>query len=393
VRGATVVAPRGLEVDVARSIARELHIRNVEFRYVAHAAGFVSPGPKPWDIGLDQMAQPPGPRALPYLSVPEAVLLRRGIAGRIRTLADLRWLRLCVRSSGGAGHLVARAVRPVAPVQTASSLPALLRLVGSGSCDAAVDDAAVLAAARAADPSRYGALAGRLPGPHRTYVVALPARSTLAPKIAWALRRLAARHAIRALERKWLRVDLGALPLLPPGSRVTTVTLIGDSVSAALNWTPAARPVLAAGLNVRFEADACRRLEAPSCGDPPPPTALQTIEGDGRALGQVVVMDVGYNDAASTYAAELDTAMRDMVAAGVRHVIWVTLRERYENYHLMNEVIRNARRRWPQLVVADWNAYSAGKPWFAADGIHLNAGGAFGLAQLLRTFLEPLASP
>jgi hypothetical protein len=71
----------------------------------------------------------------------------------------------------------------------------------------------------------------------------------------------------------------------------------------------------------------------------------------------------------------------------------VTLRERYENYHLMNEVIRNARRRWPQLVVADWNAYSAGRPWFAPDGIHLNASGAFGLAQLLRAFLAPLASP
>jgi ABC-type amino acid transport substrate-binding protein len=392
VRGATLAAPRGLEVDVAHAIAHELGVRDVEFRYVADAAGFASPGRKPWDIGLGGIARQPGPRALPYLRVPDAVLLRRGLRTPARTLADLRWLRLCVRGSGGAKRVVATAIRPVIPARTASTLPALLHLVATGACDAAVDDAAALAAARTAAPGRYGALAGRITGPVRTYVVALPSRSALAPKVAWALRRLAARHVLRALAQKWLGVDVGGLRLLPPGSRLTTVTLIGDSVSAALNWTPAARPLLTAGLNVRFEADSCRRLEAPSCGNPPPPTALQTIASDGHALGQVVVMDVGYNDAASTYAAELDTAMRAMVAAGVRHVVWVTLRERFDNYRLMNGVIRNARRRWPQLVVADWNAYSTGKPWFASDGIHLNASGAAGLAQLLRPFLAPLAS-
>jgi hypothetical protein len=98
--------------------------------------------------------------------------------------------------------------------------------------------------------------------------------------------------------------------------------------------------------NVRFEALSCRRLAAPSCANPPPPNALQTILSDGRSLGEVVVMDIGYNDSASSYGSELDTAMRDMLAAGVHHVIWVTLRERYNNYHSTNEVIEAARHRW-----------------------------------------------
>jgi hypothetical protein len=45
------------------------------------------------------------------------------------------------------------------------------------------------------------------------------------------------------------------------------------------------------------------------------------------------------------------------------------------------------------ILIADWNSYSDGKPWFAPDGIHLNTDGAFALARFLRTFLAPLASP
>jgi lysophospholipase L1-like esterase len=36
------------------------------------------------------------------------------------------------------------------------------------------------------------------------------------------------------------------------------------------------------------------------------------------------------------------------------------------------------------MVVADWNAYSRGKPWFGADGLHLSATGAVRLAHFLR---------
>jgi hypothetical protein len=35
----------------------------------------------------------------------------------------------------------------------------------------------------------------------------------------------------------------------------------------------------------------------------------------------------------------------------------------------------------------DWNAYSAGRPWFASDGLHLNSEGADGLASLLHAYV------
>ena len=49
--------------------------------------------------------------------------------------------------------------------------------------------------------------------------------------------------------------------------------------------------------------------------------------------------------------------------------------------------IRSAARRWPQLLVADWNSYSAGKPWFRDDGLHLTPTGADGLAGFLRGYV------
>jgi hypothetical protein len=76
--------------------------------------------------------------------------------------------------------------------------------------------------------------------------------------------------------------------------------------------------------------------------------------------------------------------MQALVDAGVSRVVWVTLHVDRENYSLINGVIENAPTRWPQLRVADWNAFSAGKPWFGYDAVHLNDSGAVGLAKLLR---------
>jgi hypothetical protein len=174
----------------------------------------------------------------------------------------------------------------------------------------------------------------------------------------------------------------------PAVKRPARVTMIGDSVSAALDYVDTARRYLGRGLDFNFVLDVCRRLVAPSCTyqGVTPATGLQVVLGAGRSLGRLVVIDVGYNDYASTYRSDLDRVMRALVAAKVRTVVWVTLRETRGNYVVINSVIRAARKRWPQLVVADWNAYSRGHDsWFGdSEGLHLSGDGAMGLARLLR---------
>ncbi len=115
-----------------------------------------------------------------------------------------------------------------------------------------------------------------------------------------------------------------------------------------------------------------------------PTTALQAVQGYGGALGDVLIVNVGYNESADGYSYGIDRVMRAALAQGTRQVVWVTLRETRPLYRSTNAAIVTASRRWPQLVVADWNAYSRGRPWFGSDGLHLTETGADALAAFLR---------
>ena len=167
------------------------------------------------------------------------------------------------------------------------------------------------------------------------------------------------------------------------------VTLISDSVAAALLWHPDARAYLAEGLDFRLEALACRKLIAPGCfaygGNPP--SALETIRTLGTELGPLVVIDVGYNDRPDEYAAGLDMVMQALVDAHVERVIWVTLNEHEDVWVQNNATIRDAPKRWQQLAVADWAPLAAENPAWFSDLVHLNADGAAGFAHFLRPII------
>ena len=162
------------------------------------------------------------------------------------------------------------------------------------------------------------------------------------------------------------------------------MTVIGDSVQASFGYVPRAVRRLGKGFDLRLDARVCRRLITASCSynGSTPQTALQLIKSRGGALGSVVVMNVGYNEGSATY--DVNAVMRALRRAGVDHVVWVSLRETRSVYRSINGNIRQADPRWKALTVADWNAISAGKPWFGSDGLHLNASGAYALSGLIR---------
>ena len=170
------------------------------------------------------------------------------------------------------------------------------------------------------------------------------------------------------------------------GSARPRVTLFGDSVAAALTYPGKARSILAKGLDLRIDAKVCRRLAETGCpykGDRPP-SVLALVES-AESLGELVVIDVGYNDVPSDYRADIDRVMQSIVRRGVTTVIWVTMQEKRPLYRATNGAIRAAAVRWPQIRVADWHAASrAQSSWFAGDGLHLSHSGALALARFLR---------
>lgn len=184
-----------------------------------------------------------------------------------------------------------------------------------------------------------------------------------------------------------LATALAAGASAAPVKKNVPVTFIGDSVAASILYTPQAQTILSRGLKVRFDLRVCRRLVAASCAyqGSAPPTALQSVQSLGRSVGQVLVVNVGYNESASGYGKGVDQVMRAALAQGARHVVWVTLREQRDTYRWTNVAIRTAAKRWPQLRVAEWHAYSKNKPWFSADGLHMSSTGAAELARYVRT--------
>ncbi|MFN8124241.1 MAG: hypothetical protein U0237_17665 [Thermoleophilia bacterium] len=188
----------------------------------------------------------------------------------------------------------------------------------------------------------------------------------------------------------WLGL-LAALLLVAAGPATAArprVTVFGDSVQASFLFTPGAVRHLQPGLDLQMQAQACRKLSSPGCLGGTPPSVLTVADALGPALGDLVVVHVGYNDFAGRY--DIDAVMRSFTRAGVKAVLWVTLREAQSSYAATNARIRAMVRRerrtpgGPEVRIADWNTFSVGRPWFVSDHIHLNAAGAMGLSTLLR---------
>ncbi len=164
------------------------------------------------------------------------------------------------------------------------------------------------------------------------------------------------------------------------------VTVIGDSVAASLHLVPKARALLGRGIDLQLDAKVCRRLVGTSCPfqGRRPQNVVDTIATTKR-IGEVVVIDVGYNDDPATYATGIETVMTALVHAEVHTVIWSTLKVDRPGYRKINAAIRKAAVRWTQLQVVDWDTYSRARgAWFVEDGLHVNVAGAFALARMLR---------
>jgi len=168
------------------------------------------------------------------------------------------------------------------------------------------------------------------------------------------------------------------------------VTMFGDSIAESLDYVPEARELLANGLDLRLELTPCRKLVPPGCAyqGTRPRSVLDIVQSSSLAqLGNIVVVDVGYNDPANNYETDMAQVVNALVERGVGHVIWVTLREQSDDYRQINNVVRTQASRWPEFQIADWESASRGKDWFNPDGLHLNVAGALGLAKFIRPYI------
>jgi hypothetical protein len=174
-----------------------------------------------------------------------------------------------------------------------------------------------------------------------------------------------------------------------------TVLVIGDSVATGMFWHDEAIAVMQKNLGVYWDVAVCRTIDGVSCpfeGERPP-TLLQVVAAHG-VLPPIVVVEVGYNDPADTFATEVDRAMSALIAADAKHVLWLTFRESREPYPAFNAMLEDAATRWPQLVLVGWNAASENHPsWFQTDDEHLTAEGGLAMAHLTHAAVMQIVDP
>jgi len=104
-------------------------------------------------------------------------------------------------------------LRPEGLVLEYATAGEALNALTTGICDAFVFDLPVLAAAKRATPSRYGALAGRL-GPTERYGVVLPKGSKLRPAVSKAIASLQRDGTIRRAAAASFGSTLASVPVI-----------------------------------------------------------------------------------------------------------------------------------------------------------------------------------
>jgi len=186
------------------------------------------------------------------------------------------------------------------------------------------------------------------------------------------------------------------LPVPPPVLASPRVLMIGDSTFASLNVVPASKVALR-GFDAVLDLEPCRRLVQPSCQSAftlrTPSTALESIR-DAAGSIDIVVIKAGYNEGFATFDSAVRTIMAAARAKGVRTVLWLTYSEGAAGeYTRHNAILRSlaASGAYPDLAIADWNAYAAASTgWYADDHIHLIRNGAWATADYVTRWVAHL---
>ena len=173
------------------------------------------------------------------------------------------------------------------------------------------------------------------------------------------------------------------------------VLLIGDSVATGMQWHDDAITVLQRKLNVTWQVAVCRRLVGEGCTfqGVTPPSLVSLVTSLG-SVPPIVVVEMGYNDYESTFAASVEQSVDVLLQHGAQHILWLTLRAVRHPYLHMNAIIAAAAKRHPQVSVVDWNGDARTHPdWFQSDGEHSRRAGGVAMATLAHLAVDEAVNP
>ena len=180
----TLANPHGFSIDVARAVAKRMHLK-IRFINYPFQRLFV-PGAKPYDAAFEFVTILPGRKRWVDFSTPEytshqGALVATDITGKM-TLARLRTLQVCAKEATTGDAYVRDTLRPHGLFLEYPDAGSAFKALSESICDAFVYDLPVLIAAKRSTPARYGAIVGWT-GPIEKIGVVLPKGSKLRPQV------------------------------------------------------------------------------------------------------------------------------------------------------------------------------------------------------------------
>lgn len=217
VKGSDVLHAQGLEIDLARELAKRLGLSRTVF-VQSRFDRLLSPGDKPWDVAIAEITITDERRqtlafSKPYMTVDQGVLAAQTLRRVPKTIAGLRKLQLCAEKKSTGAALTNDVIAPEKPVLLVGNVQTLMLDLQTGRCEAVVYDAPALGTLKARAPLRYGPFVGVIETGEK-YGIAMRKGTGLLGPVNRALTSMIADGTIERLQRRWITVHLEDLRVL-----------------------------------------------------------------------------------------------------------------------------------------------------------------------------------
>jgi polar amino acid transport system substrate-binding protein len=215
VRGTTITKPRGYEVDLAKAIAKQLHLKPV-WVYSSWNSLF-APGTKKFDVSFQEATITAQRKKTvdftsSYLNANQGVLLSKK-AKIPHSLADLRQMQVCGQTNTTGLQWIQDQLKPTHKVLTFPSLQGAFQAVTINRCDAFIMDVPIVSLQKKQTPSHFGPVAGQIVTDEQ-YGAVLQKNSKLTQKIDIILEKLTKNGTIAKLQKKWFSISFAKVPVL-----------------------------------------------------------------------------------------------------------------------------------------------------------------------------------
>lgn len=214
-RGNTITHPRGYEVDLAKAIAKQLHLKPV-WRYSPWNSLF-APGTKKFDISFQEATITAQRKKTvdftrSYLNANQGVLLSKK-ASVPHSIDDLKQMQVCAQTNTTGLQWIQDQLRPAKKPLTFPTTTAAYQAVQIGRCEAMILDVPLVSLEKKQNPKKFGPVAGQIIT-HEQYGAVLQKHSKLLKPVDRAIAKLTKNGTIGKLQKKWFNLNFAKIPVL-----------------------------------------------------------------------------------------------------------------------------------------------------------------------------------